>query len=67
MGTIATFIGIDRHAAPDVRDLVGARRDAVALRCLFADSVSDVNATMLCDEARPWRLKTARGSPPGHR
>jgi helicase len=50
MGTIATFIGIDRHAAPDVRDLAGARRDATALSCLFADSVSDLNARVLCDE-----------------
>jgi helicase len=50
MATIATFIGIDRHAAPDVRDLAGARRDAVALCCLFADSVPNVSATKLCDE-----------------
>jgi replicative superfamily II helicase len=50
MATIATFIGIDRHAAPDVRDLAGARRDAVALYCLFADSVPKVSATTLCDE-----------------
>src|SRR5712671_2334265 len=50
MRTIATFIGIDRHAAPDVRDLAGARRDAIALRCLFADSVPNVRARTLCDE-----------------
>ena len=50
MATIATFIGIDRHAAPDVRDLSGARRDATALWCLFTDSIPDVNATILCDE-----------------
>jgi len=35
MSTIATFIGIDRHAAaPDVRDLAGARRDAVRVAVL---------------------------------
>jgi hypothetical protein len=45
MATIASFIGVDRHAALDVRDLAGARRDAVALRSLFVDLISDVRAT----------------------
>jgi helicase len=50
MGILATFIGIDRHAAPNVRDLSGARRDATALWCLFSDSIPNVNASVLCDE-----------------
>jgi helicase len=50
MTIIATFIGIDRHQAQDIRDLSGARRDATALWCLFNDSISNVNAKVLCDE-----------------
>ncbi|KAB8333631.1 DEAD/DEAH box helicase [Scytonema tolypothrichoides VB-61278] len=50
MSTIATFIGIDRYAALDVRDLSGARRDALGLWCLFSDSVSDIKPRMVCNE-----------------
>jgi replicative superfamily II helicase len=50
MATFATFIGIDRHAASDIRDLTGARRDATALHCLIRDSMPDAEATLLCDE-----------------
>ena len=50
MAIRTTFVGIDRHAAPDVRDLSGARRDALALGCLFADSVPNVRSKVLCDE-----------------
>lgn len=50
MPTIAICIGIDRHAAPDIRDLTGARRDATALHCLIRDSIPDAQATLLCDE-----------------
>jgi uncharacterized caspase-like protein len=48
--TIAICIGIDRHAANDIRDLTGARRDATALHCLIHDSIPDARATLLCDE-----------------
>lgn len=50
MAILAAFIGIDRHVAPDIRDLSGARRDARALWCLFTDSIPGVSATVLCDE-----------------
>jgi hypothetical protein len=50
MATFATFIGIDRHAASDIRDLTGARHDATALHCLIRDSMTDAQATLLCDE-----------------
>jgi len=50
MAIIATFIGIDRHAAQNIRDLSGARRDARALWCLFTDSIPDITTTVLCDE-----------------
>lgn len=50
MAIRTTFVGIDRHAAPDVRDLSGARRDALALGCLFANSVPNVRSKVLCDE-----------------
>ena len=49
MATIAAFIGVDRHAAPDIRDLAGARRDAVALWCLFTNSIPGTDAALLCD------------------
>lgn len=49
MALIATFIGIDKHADPRIRDLMGARRDAVALWALFNDTIPDVQATKLID------------------
>lgn len=50
MATIAAFIGVDRHSAPDIRDLSGAKRDAIALWSLFTDTIPELNATVLCDE-----------------
>jgi replicative superfamily II helicase len=47
MATLATFIGIDRHRDPRVRDLNGARRDALALWALFSDTVPDLRASHL--------------------
>jgi hypothetical protein len=46
----ATFIGIDRHSDPDVRDLTGATRDATALWALFSDSIPELKAIKLVDE-----------------
>jgi helicase len=45
------FIGIDRHADPEIRDLTGAARDARALWSLFADSVQGFDAELLTDAA----------------
>lgn len=50
MTTIAISIGINRHSSPEIRDLAGARRDAMALHCLIRDSIPDVQAQLLCDE-----------------
>ncbi len=49
MALIATFIGIDKHADPRIRDLMGARRDAVALWSLFCDTLPAIHATKLID------------------
>jgi replicative superfamily II helicase len=46
----ATFIGINRHEHPEIRELTGARRDATALWALFSDTLQDVDATLLVDE-----------------
>jgi replicative superfamily II helicase len=43
----ALFIGIDRHADDEIRELVGASRDATALWALVADTIVDVAATRL--------------------
>ena len=47
----ATFVGVGKYADPDIRDLVGSTRDAVALHALFADSFPDTNPTLLIDDA----------------
>jgi replicative superfamily II helicase len=43
------FVGIDRYASPMVDELSCARRDAVALHALFADTLGD-GARLLTDE-----------------
>ena len=57
------FIGIDRYASPQINELTCARRDAVALEALFADSLggsttllTDVDATRQRIEAEFARL-----------
>jgi len=47
----ATFIGIDKHEDPQIRDLTGARRDAQALWALFCDTIPDIEASIHTDEA----------------
>lgn len=49
MAIIATFIGIDKHADPRIRDLMGARRDAMALWALFSDTLPQIQAHKLVD------------------
>ena len=46
MGFRGLFIGIDQYASPDVNELRCARRDAVALEALFADTLGGA-ATLL--------------------
>ncbi len=50
MAIRATFIGINKHLDPNIRELTGARRDATALSALFADSVTELAAELLVDE-----------------
>jgi len=47
----AVFIGINRHAAPMIPELSGARRDATALWALFTDTIEGLSARLLVDEA----------------
>ena len=50
MAIRAAFIGINRHVDPHIRELTGARRDALALSALFGDSIADIAAELLVDE-----------------
>ena len=45
------FIGIDRHADPFIGDLTGAVRDATALWAVLSDSIADLDAPLITDEA----------------
>ncbi|QDT26379.1 Caspase domain protein [Gimesia panareensis] len=49
MAQLCAFIGVDRHNDPQIRDLAGAKRDAVALWSLFSDTIPDVDASLLID------------------
>jgi replicative superfamily II helicase len=51
MALLARFIGIDRHADPQIRDLTGARRDATGLWALFCDSIPDLDSRLIVDTA----------------
>lgn len=46
----ASFIGVDRHADENIRDLGGAARDATALWAIFSDSVDGLDAPLLLNE-----------------
>src|ERR1700730_3159132 len=50
MAIRATFIGINKHVDPGIRELTGARRDAVALAALFGDSIPEIEVELLVDE-----------------
>ncbi len=49
MALKAAFIGINRYRDPNINDLSGARRDAVALHALFGDSVMNLDARLVVD------------------
>lgn len=60
MSFLATFIGIDKHLDPAIRDLTGARRDATAMHALFLDSIPHCQARLLTDQqATHERVDTA--------
>lgn len=44
---IGRFIGVDKYLDPDIRDLNGAGRDAIALWALFYDTIPDIDAQLL--------------------
>lgn len=46
----AAFIGINKYLDPRISNLSGARRDALALEALFADSIPALDARLLADE-----------------
>lgn len=45
----AAFVGVDRHADENIRDLGGAARDATALWAMLSDSVDGLDAPLLLD------------------
>ena len=60
MALLSTFVGAGKYSDPDIPDLIGATRDAIALHALFADSISDGTSTLLIDEeATVNRIRTA--------
>ncbi len=49
MAFLTAFTGIDQYRDPDVRDLIGCRRDATALWALFSDTITGLGGTLLTD------------------
>lgn len=45
------FFGIDRHVDPFIGDLTGAARDATALWAVLSDSIDDLDAPLVTDDA----------------
>jgi hypothetical protein len=56
MGIRGLFIGIDRYVSPAIDELSYARRDAVALEALFADTLG--GSTVLLADADATRART---------
>jgi hypothetical protein len=60
MTFLATFVGVGKHLDPDIRDLVGATRDAKALHALFLDTIPNSNPVLLADfNASVANIRTA--------
>ena len=57
MAFVGKFIGIDRYRSPHVNWLCCARRDAVALEALFADTLGGDTALILDEEATHARIE----------
>lgn len=51
MTTKAIFVGINKHIDSAIPELGGARRDATALWALFSDSIPDLAARLIVDDA----------------
>jgi helicase len=50
------FIGIDRYRSPDINELMCARRDAVALEALFADTLGGATVLLTDQDATRERI-----------
>lgn len=59
MGFQGLFIGIDRYASPHINWLSCARRDAVALEALFADTLGGPTTLLVDAEATRDRIEAA--------
>jgi helicase len=57
MGFRGLFIGIDRYASPAVSELSCAKRDAVALEALFADTLGGTTVLVTDSEATRARIE----------
>jgi len=44
-------VGIDRHKDPTIRDLNGAKRDAMAVWALFVDTLPEATSSLLTDDS----------------
>lgn len=51
------FVGIDRYLSKDINELTCARRDAVALEALFADTLGGTSTLLVDHEATSARLQ----------
>jgi len=49
MALRSTFIGVGKYTDPNIRELVGATRDAKALHALFADNAESTAPVLLVD------------------
>ncbi|WID99678.1 DEAD/DEAH box helicase (plasmid) [Bosea vestrisii] len=52
------FVGIDRYLSTDINELSCARRDAVALEALFADTLGGTSTLLVDQDATRARLQT---------
>jgi replicative superfamily II helicase len=50
MALLSSFIGAGKYSDPDIPDLIGSSRDAIAIHALFADSIPDGTTRLLVDE-----------------
>src|ERR1700732_652311 len=50
MSLLSTFVGAGKYSDPEIRDLVGCTRDAIALHALFSDTLFDGSFTLLIDD-----------------
>jgi len=50
MAIIGRFIGVNKYLDPDIRNLTGAGRDALALWALFSDTITNIDSKLLLNE-----------------